>query len=620
MSRSEFILNGIDPSAILIMTEEKLIELLPKLGDRLAVIDFCKKQLIPKKQSLIERLKHKIDEKNKKSIAVSTSNKPCTTKKRTRVVEVGWMYCTEGDKYTQIRKLQGGGARQIHIDRSGTVKQVEEKARELFFPNGMSSKGPLSEFIVKLVDFQLNDLDETLTIDEYFSITALTKLRFYLATKVVSISQSKKKKQDSGDLVIPEDGNSLPSGNNANNGSEETNVEGVPYQEFLSPDDFMIENVSSRGYLDRVPSPIVVSLEESSLENNNNQGIPSCSVDNFFLMNSHVSDSSSVPEESWSKYLCDTVVTKNAEDVVPQSITDILQSIKKNINLHKINQFNIFREDIFGCCVRAMRRKSFSEFNKISVKFSDTEGTSEGAIDEETLFTMLFLDNDPSPSLNDIDNDIKEQLIRLQEAEEYNEIQDVVLSSSVFAIAGYPYIRKQEEKLTILDGTLRFCAINRIQEPLNQFKLGLETCNVYHNVRTQSDMFKSAFCDTKINITARFLEEIFKIRYSEIGSNARNTENRIISYFRDYILDCEGEPSTINLEDILVFATGADCVPPLGFPVTPEITFLHDSPSRFPIANTCALQFQLPIIHKDYNIFKSDMDFGIGNCKHFGMA
>lgn len=74
------------------------------------------------------------------------------------------------------------------------------------------------------------------------------------------------------------------------------------------------------------------------------------------------------------------------------------------------------------------------------------------------------------------------------------------------------------------------------------------------------------------------------------------------------------------MSDILVFATGADSEPPLGFPVKPKILFLHDNKSKFPTANTCALQLKLPTLHMQYDDFKLNMNFGIGNAKSFGFA
>lgn len=87
------------------------------------------------------------------------------------------------------------------------------------------------------------------------------------------------------------------------------------------------------------------------------------------------------------------------------------------------------------------------------------------------------------------------------------------------------------------------------------------------------------------------------------------------------MLDLECDPTNnVTLSDLLVFATGCDCPPPLGFPETPQIMFLHEKPSRFPMANTCSLQLKLPVVHKSYEEFKTDMDFAMGNAKTFGFG
>lgn len=65
------------------------------------------------------------------------------------------------------------------------------------------------------------------------------------------------------------------------------------------------------------------------------------------------------------------------------SLKDILSDLAKKIDLegNKISKFNICRNDIWEGAKRELARKSFSPFNKISVKFSDDAGISEGAVD-----------------------------------------------------------------------------------------------------------------------------------------------------------------------------------------------------------------------------------------------
>lgn len=61
------------------------------------------------------------------------------------------------------------------------------------------------------------------------------------------------------------------------------------------------------------------------------------------------------------------------------------------------------------------------------------------------------------------------------------------------------------------------------------------------NVVKHPDYFFELFCNTKQNaLTLEKFENLFIYIYSEIGSNKRNVENRIICYWRDFLIDCAG--------------------------------------------------------------------------------
>ncbi|CAC5363298.1 G2H3 [Mytilus coruscus] len=76
-------------------------------------------------------------------------------------------------------------------------------------------------------------------------------------------------------------------------------------------------------------------------------------------------------------------------------------------------------------------------------------------------------------------------------------------------------------------------------------------------------------------LTAEMMEVVFMdIKMSVPGSNRRRDEENIVGYWRDFLIDLqEDEDGEITLGDVLSFATGADCVPPLGFDPSPSITF-----------------------------------------------
>jgi hypothetical protein len=80
----------------------------------------------------------------------------------------------------------------------------------------------------------------------------------------------------------------------------------------------------------------------------------------------------------------------------------------------------------------------------------------------------------------------------------------------------------------------------------------------------------------------------------------------------------------VSLQQILTFATGSDAEPPLGYPSTPVLDFIHSlstSPTDkiFPTANTCGLILRLPVVC-EYGDFIELMENGIIQSPTFGQS
>lgn len=225
----------------------------------------------------------------------------------------------------------------------------------------------------------------------------------------------------------------------------------------------------------------------------------------------HISETFGFPLREMPK----CVSTEDTEHI-PETFEDVLKILQKLITNEISNTFNVFREEIFTCCVRAMRRQTFSPFNKIFVKFSDMEGTSEGAIDEggptrelfrlvinfikdspmftgtqkkhislnakafnsrhyyeagriialslvhggpaphffsDTLFNLIIgQDKKVSPTLSDVEEDIKAALIQLENSQSLSNAQSVITDTNIFSIAGYNFIFDIQEKSDIIQG------------------------------------------------------------------------------------------------------------------------------------------------------------------------
>lgn len=73
------------------------------------------------------------------------------------------------------------------------------------------------------------------------------------------------------------------------------------------------------------------------------------------------------------------------------------------------------------------------------------------------------------------------------------------------------------------------------------------------------------------------------------------------------------------MTDILIFFTGAERLPPLGFFSEPRIVFLGRESGKLATASTCDLTLRLPTVHgEDYESFKESMTMSLKGNDGFG--
>ena len=76
------------------------------------------------------------------------------------------------------------------------------------------------------------------------------------------------------------------------------------------------------------------------------------------------------------------------------SLQEILEQLALKINDDNISKFNISRSHLWEGALRGLRRKTFSPANRVSLKFTDDSGTSEGAVDlggpKREFFTLVL--------------------------------------------------------------------------------------------------------------------------------------------------------------------------------------------------------------------------------------
>ncbi|XP_046581337.1 G2/M phase-specific E3 ubiquitin-protein ligase-like [Haliotis rubra] len=123
---------------------------------------------------------------------------------------------------------------------------------------------------------------------------------------------------------------------------------------------------------------------------------------------------------------------------------------------------------------------------------------------------------------------------------------------------------------------------------------------------------KEVFEYEKRLLDSTTIELLFEADLAKANSNRHRQEEIVLSNWRDFLLDLEEGTEVPTLKDLLVFVTGADGIPPLGFDPSPRLLFHSadiESPEdkkNFLFANTCANSLSLPML-VDYELFKKNM-------------
>jgi hypothetical protein len=80
---------------------------------------------------------------------------------------------------------------------------------------------------------------------------------------------------------------------------------------------------------------------------------------------------------------------------------------------------------------------------------------------------------------------------------------------------------------------------------------------------------------------------------------------------------CIAGATSCCVSDVLVFFTGADVVPPMGFEKKPKVTFLPED-ATLCTASTCDLQLRLPTRYRTYKSFRAAILMSIIDNNGFG--
>ncbi|XP_048099907.1 G2/M phase-specific E3 ubiquitin-protein ligase-like isoform X1 [Alosa alosa] len=199
---------------------------------------------------------------------------------------------------------------------------------------------------------------------------------------------------------------------------------------------------------------------------------------------------------------------------------------------------------------------------------------------------------------------------------------EVMAAAETLGVMGaLKFINNLEDRDVVVQIALQFYLEDRLAQALTQFKEGLLTLGLLDEVMCNPRAFQRAFTQPPLPLTATDLANLFTPTLSPVGSNRRRLENCTIAHWRDWLLEVEeGNMDHVQVEDVLVFCSGASRVPLSGFPEPPMLDFfLVTDSNSLPLANTCSVTLRLPL-HSNYANFSRAMQLAVACSGVFGCA
>ncbi|CAB1446676.1 unnamed protein product [Pleuronectes platessa] len=143
-------------------------------------------------------------------------------------------------------------------------------------------------------------------------------------------------------------------------------------------------------------------------------------------------------------------------------------------------------------------------------------------------------------------------------------------------------------------GMVKRCIYNRVASMISQFIEGMNSCGgLWNTVQSHWEAFVPVMTSTPQEpLTLEEFKQLFQVCYSHEGSQLRASEEATVGYWETVLTFISNDQAEFSFEDVLEFITGADHLPPLGFPRSISLHFY--SQDGLPHASTSAPELFLP--------------------------
>lgn len=176
------------------MRDSDLAKYIPKSGDRIAMVAFCRQSHTAsgstasssRRAHILTRLRQRLSTATPVAspIRIPTWFGNRNAARKQRRVNLGWMdFDFNKKRYKQVKAINGGGTRHVSFDKNMTAGEILSIAQDTFFPDGESKNKKLTSYDTEIQSSQMEESSPN-TIEELYSRRRVRILRLYLRTKL----------------------------------------------------------------------------------------------------------------------------------------------------------------------------------------------------------------------------------------------------------------------------------------------------------------------------------------------------------------------------------------------------------------------------------------------------
>ncbi|KAJ8049598.1 putative E3 ubiquitin-protein ligase TOM1 [Holothuria leucospilota] len=551
-------------------------------------------------------------------------------------------------------ELFGGGTRTLHIDRNAKKAELLQEAKKLYFPNGDSPQGHISEFTFDICDYKKTSFGEDITIADVYEEIKMGCVKFYMNTTPIIEDSNVSKKRNKRKMTSAELDLEAPTS------LANTSVPSIPEPDcheferryspsfYIHDDEDSFENIiafgpftgndSSSNLVETLPVAASSPLDPRP-KNGDNDLFMSLERDEQLVHDVRLQDG---------------VETSKHVPVTLHTRTTSLES-NISIRLHRVNIQNemigLFKnEDIInaklsvkfvneaGADADGVSREAYTYFwNSFFTSWADGEHVrvpalcpeygqeewkavgrilAKGYIDQKIFplqlapaFTIaiMFGEDSVTPSdlldsfllyLSDNDSKVIEKVISGQLSEHDQDVFTEILDRE-----GCHFVPKQDQVRPVVLQMAHKCIIQNSNYTLDARGqvIQSELRTHFPSVRALKDMYES------LKPSAKKICDLL----NPIPENSE--QNQTLRYMHQFVR----AQSNDGLADLLQFITGSRV---MSIP-TIQVDFCQSTGlGRRPIAHTCGPLLELPTTYPSYREFRCEWEAVIKSSHRFDIA